>query len=291
MDKATDFAEFSALMLTAMKIWKHDISRPVLDMYFGALELYPLQVVREALNAHVRDPAAGQFYPKPSDLIRQITNVSISDGRPGRDEAWSIALRSLDEGDTVLITEEILGSLFAARPLLDVRDKVAARLAFVETYDRIVGINRAKGKPVHWQVSLGDDKQRRQLAVEEGVRLGRLTSEQAAPHLARIGHETQQATADGLAVVALLAGPTYSDRLKQLSADKETLEALQSDSKHEGATPAEGDLRKRWQELRQGLRGGADRVVEAEKVALDELRQELQAKTDARMGVAEQAKG
>lgn len=59
----------------------------------------------------------------------------IDDGRPPREEAWSIALASLDEEDTVAWTEEITGAITACETLMHSRDKVAARMAFLQAYD------------------------------------------------------------------------------------------------------------------------------------------------------------
>lgn len=203
-----DRHEFNTLLITAMAVYERQITAALGDLFFAALGQYTMDQVREGIARHLQDPAEGKFSPKPADVIRQIQNVLATDGRPGKDEAWSIALKSLDELDTVLVTEEILAALAVAQPLLDMRDKVAARLAFVEAYERQVALSRrGNGKPAKWIVSLGDDKGRRAHAVEEGLRLGRLTEEQAQPHLVRIGQETQRISAEGSAIAGLLAGP------------------------------------------------------------------------------------
>lgn len=203
-----DRKEFNTLLITAMAVYERQITAALGDLFFAALGQYTMDQVREGIARHLQDPVDGKFSPKPADVIRQIQNVLATDGRPGKDEAWSIALKSLDELDTVLVTEEILAALAVAQPLLQMRDKVAARLAFVEAYDRQLAMaRRGMGKAVKWIVSLGDDKGRRVHAVEEGLRQGRLTQDQAEPHLLRIGQETQRISAEGSAIVGLLAGP------------------------------------------------------------------------------------
>lgn len=206
--KTEDRKEFNALLITSMAMYERQVTPLFADMFFAALGQYSIAQVRDGFNRHLQDPAAGKFSPKPADVIGQIAGVKADDGRPGKDAAWAIALQSLDELDTVFVTEEILAALAVARPLLEIRDKVAARLAFVELYEKQVAqARRGNGSAVKWNLSLGDDKGRRQHAVEEGLRLGYITQAQAQPHLLRIGQETQPITADGSAIAGLLAGP------------------------------------------------------------------------------------
>lgn len=223
-----DKPAFTQLIAATMAIYERQMTTAVVDVFFSALGKYDLPTVREALNRHMQDPDAGRFAPKPADLIRQVVTAKASDGRPGRDEAWSIALRAQDETETVLVTEEILGALQVAQPLLEVRDKVAARLAFVEAYDRLVGEKRAAAVPFEWQVSLGTDKSRRVSAIERAKVSGLLPAPRAELLLEDL-RETP-ISADGLAVVALLG----------------------TDRKQGGELSTE-ELRSRWQDLRQSL--------------------------------------
>lgn len=202
-----DKPEFITLLVSAMAIYDKQITKPVADLFFAALGPYSLPQVREGLSNHLQDPVDGKFSPKPADVIRQIQNAAGGDGRPGKDLAWSIAMRSLDDMETVVLTDEILAAREMAMPLLEIRDKVAARLAFVEAYEKQVDMARRAGKPINVIVSLGDDKARRAPAVEDAIRTGLLTQEQASPHLVRIGQETQPISDEGAAIAGLLAGP------------------------------------------------------------------------------------
>ena len=202
-----DQTEFTKLLVGSMAVYDHKITAQIAELYFAALGLYSLEQVREALSRHMQDQSAGKFYPKPADIIGQILDQRANDGRPGKDQAWSIALCSLDDKETVLLTPEILAALDTAKPLLEMRDKVAARMAFVEVYEKLVARARGEGRPVQVTISLGDDKTRRQLAIEDGLRRGMLTSAQAEPHLLRIAQETQPVTAEASAIVGLLTGP------------------------------------------------------------------------------------
>lgn len=235
-----DRKEFNTLLITAMAVYERQITAALGDLFFAALGQYSMDQVRDAMARHLQDPADGKFSPKPADLIRQIEGARSQDKRPGKDQAWSIALRSLDDNETVTVTPEILTALDTARPLLEMRDKVAARMAFVEVYEKLVASKRAAGVPMESTVSFGDDKSRRQIAIEDDMRRGMLTREQAEPYLLRIAQETQPITPEGLAIAGLLAAP-------------------------EGSKPLTNEERqKRLQEVRSQIGKGA-RGVQAEK--------------------------
>lgn len=219
-----DKSEFGKLLAASMSIYERQITTSVVDLFFAAMGQYSLEVVREALSRHLQDPEGGRFAPKPADLIRQIVSAKASDGRPGREEAWSIAQRAMDESETVLVSEEILSALSVARPLLEVRDKVAARLAFVEYYDRLVGDKRASGVPFEWLVSLGEDKNRRAQVIQQAKVAGLLPPAKAQALLEN--HREDGISNDGLAVLALLDGGSKRD-------------------------PEE--MRRKWQELKKGI--------------------------------------
>jgi hypothetical protein len=61
-----------------------------------------------------------------------------------------------------------------ARPILEARDEVGARMAFREAYGRLVDEARRKRIPAAWSASLGFDKERQVLAIEQAVQAGRL---------------------------------------------------------------------------------------------------------------------
>jgi hypothetical protein len=147
-------------------------------LWFRALQPYTLDHVRVGFDAHVRDPQRGRFVPTPADIIAQIEGVAATDGRPGAEEAWAIALRSRDEADTVVWTREIAQAIGIARPILDLGDEVGARMAFREAYGRLVDEARKARAPASWEVSLGFDPKRRDEAVRAAVAEGRLPAEE-----------------------------------------------------------------------------------------------------------------
>lgn len=251
--RTEDKGEFTKLLAATMDVYGRQITASFVDVFFSALTPYTLPVVREALNRHLQDPESGRFPPKPADLIRQVVTAKASDGRPGRDEAWAIAQRSLDESETVVTSEEILEAMAIARPLLEeLNDKVAARMAFVEAYDRIVGVKRASGEKFEWFVSLGDNKERRAPAIKAAQVAGLLSGPKAAALIEM--HSEAPITSDGLAIAGLLGGPAA--KLKP------------------------EDMRSKWQDLRKqiGRKGVDKKKLNLEEIAKAEAELALMAK-------------
>jgi len=98
----------------------------------------------------------------------------LDDGRPSPETAWSMIPR--DEAVTVVMTEDMAQAWGICKPLLDERDQVAARMAFLEAYRGIVMQARDSAIPVHWFPSLGHSKEGREAPLLEAVEKGRLTA-------------------------------------------------------------------------------------------------------------------
>ena len=170
----TDFPAFSGMLDDIWGLKGQALTAGQRAMFFRALSQYGLDAVRAGLDAHVRDPKRGQFLPMPADVIAQIEGMVGQDGRPGAEEAWALALKSTDEADTVVWTVEMAEAWGIARSVFDLGDEVGARMAFKETYLRLVDVSRRQRKPIEWVVSLGFDQARRDPVIAEAVALGRL---------------------------------------------------------------------------------------------------------------------
>jgi hypothetical protein len=84
-----------------------------------------------------------------------------------------------DEYASAVMTEEMADAMRIAKPLLDEGDQVAARMTFKEAYTRIVDANKRNGIKPRWFPSLGHDKEGREPAIAEAVRLGRMGAQHA----------------------------------------------------------------------------------------------------------------
>lgn len=151
-----------------------ELSESAIRVMEADLSAYPEKSVLNALN-RCRKELKGRL-----TLASVLERVEAQDGRPGNEEAWSIALSSADEAETVVWTDEICQALAVAKPLLDVRDKVAARMAFIEKYQSLVTEARERGAPCKWSASIGHDAELRERAISAAVEAGRIGHSQAA---------------------------------------------------------------------------------------------------------------
>ena len=172
--KQADFDAFHAILSDCLLMWGVAPSAGVTAIWFRTLSGYDLGTLSAAFSAHMRDPANGKFEPKPGHIVEQIERMAKLDGRPGPEEAWAISLSARSEDDTVVWTNECAKAWVSAKPVIDMGDEVGARMAFRETYSRLVAEARARFEAASWEVSEGFDKERRRIAVSEAVEAGRI---------------------------------------------------------------------------------------------------------------------
>lgn len=174
-----DKREFAKLLNATAAYYDRKLVPETVAIYWAGLADLTLDQVRGALNVHAQDPQAGQYMPKIADIRRAIES-NRDDGHPGPDEAWAIALPARHESASVVWTDEISRAFFeAAMPLLDEGDKIAARRAFLERYEREVASARRAGAVATWRPSLGTDPRLREEAIDHAQRTGRLGVEHA----------------------------------------------------------------------------------------------------------------
>lgn len=140
-----------------------------------------LKVLLADLSAYSVDHILAALTRCRRELKGRLTIASIveriPDGRPGPNEAWASIPR--DEATTVCWTQETLEAWGIALPLIDAGEIVAARMAFLESYERMVMSARNERRPVKWQLSLGSDLAGRKEVIDDAVRQGRITSAHA----------------------------------------------------------------------------------------------------------------
>jgi len=99
--------------------------------------------------------------------------VLARDGRPGVEEAW--ALIPKDEESSVVWCDEMSSAWGVVAGLYADGDRIGARMAFRDTYSRMVAEAREAGRPVRWWASLGADPAGRERALQMAVSAKRLT--------------------------------------------------------------------------------------------------------------------
>ncbi|CAH0236121.1 hypothetical protein SRABI130_02870 [Pseudomonas sp. Bi130] len=201
---------------------------------------YQVPVVRAALKA-CRLEVKGRL--SMADILQRVQS---SDGRPGKDEAWAIAMTTNDEFETVVLTDEIQLALAAAKPVLDAGDKVGARMAFISAYERLIAQARDDVKPVNWHVSVGFDANRRTAAITKAVQMQRIPRERGRLYLADLS--VAPVTEDGRALAGLITGdvvrptPAVREKLQAVKASMLEMRAATAERKDEMRIEAANEL-------------------------------------------------
>lgn len=171
-----DKHEFASIVRGTAEAYGKEATNNLLKMFWGVLREFDMDQIRGAFTAHVR---CSKFMPAPKEIIDRINGQ-----RPGPDEAWAMVPK--DEGTSAVVTEEMLAAFSVAATLIHEGDRIAARMAFKDAYTRSCEAAMAAGKPIKWVISRGWDKSSLGCVIDEAVRLGRITAQDAAPHLAEI---------------------------------------------------------------------------------------------------------
>ncbi|SES11993.1 hypothetical protein SAMN04487958_107173 [Vreelandella subterranea] len=138
------------------------------------LNAYPFAEIGRAL-ARCRAELHGKL-----TLAAIIERLPSANAHLSGNEAWALALHSTDEQETVVWTPEIARAFAAAKPVLDGRDKVGARMAFLAAYERELAAAKAEARQPEWQVSLGHDPMRREIVLNDAVSAGKLPAPKVA---------------------------------------------------------------------------------------------------------------
>ncbi len=70
--KPSDSAEFFSLISNVYAFYRQDYSDFVGQVWWGAMKVFELAAVRDALGRHAANPDAGQFLPKPADVVKML---------------------------------------------------------------------------------------------------------------------------------------------------------------------------------------------------------------------------
>ena len=187
------------------------------DIFFAALEEYDIATVRAGFTAHVR---SSRFSPTPADIREAIEGAAADDGRPGPEEGWALALTARNEADTVVWTPEVAQAWGVARVVYGEGDEVGARMAFKETYARLVAEARAARRPLRWDVAEGFDPGRKAEAMRIAAGRGRI------PVLTEGQADTLQLPAPSRALAFLPAPEGYDPEAERRGAATAALAAI-----------------------------------------------------------------
>ncbi|MFJ2362484.1 hypothetical protein ACIPIN_01990 [Pseudomonas sp. NPDC087697] len=245
MLSSEDRAQLAGAICATAETLGQTISAAAAELMAEDLAMFPPADIRKALQACRRE-LTGKL-----TLAAILQRVQAADGRPGKDEAWAIALTAGDEIETVVVTAEIQQAMTAAVPILRLGDKVGARMAFMSAYERLVSAARADAVPTTWSVSLGFDPTRRVAAIESAVRMQLITQQAGTQYLADL--RIAPITTDGQAIAGLLTGEVHeaSPKVREKLAEvRQIVEAAKARQDRQRLKKAQADrvdtyLRKR----------------------------------------------
>lgn len=70
--KNADRANFGTLLSSTMQTFNFPVTADVVGIWWGALQYHDFAAIRAAMSAHISDPEAGQWAPKPADIIGRL---------------------------------------------------------------------------------------------------------------------------------------------------------------------------------------------------------------------------
>ena len=167
-----------ALAVTAEICGAREFSRGAAHAVLSELRVYPEVAVLKALERCRRELKGLTL----ADIISRI-----EDGRPGAEEAWAMLPNS--ELESVVWTDEMREAHGVCASLID-EDPIAARMAFRETYTRLVSAARSDRKAVKWGISLGHDTTTRESVIHDAIRKNRITARDAMTMLPDFSSES-----------------------------------------------------------------------------------------------------
>lgn len=192
-----------AMLVAVAEATGASLSPATIQVMMTRLRLYELDAVLSALDRCLLE------CKRPLTMADIVERMQQDDGRPGADEAWALCPKA--EADAAVWTDEMRAAFFVAWPVLAGGDEIAARMAFKQSYDRLVREARDQRKPIAWALSAGQDRDATAQALEKAVELGRIGRGQAAAML--------PALPDNGPIALLLAGGSEQQALRLIASD------------------------------------------------------------------------
>jgi hypothetical protein len=199
-----EIAQAIALITTEYDLTPFSDER--VEMWMQALSNFPAGSVMKSVRSHI---TTNRFKPQLADIVAGCTS-QLDGNWPSADEAWALMPKS--EDDSAMLTNEMAQAMAAAAPLLEMRDKVAARMAFRDAYNRLVERAKIEGRSPQYFPSFGADGQRRVSMLASAVSAKQITLERATQALPEYAPDLVRML--GVKNHPLLAGPSEADRAK-----------------------------------------------------------------------------
>lgn len=161
--------ELAKALIVVAEVIGHELSPAASKMMAGELWGLPSAALSVALKRCQRE-VTGR-------LTLAAILSRVDDGWPEPETAWALALPARNESATVVWTDEIAAAFGVASELLETGDRVAARLAFLESYRPALATARAQKLEPKWWATLGSDPGSRARALLDAAERRRLPTE------------------------------------------------------------------------------------------------------------------
>lgn len=189
------------------------VDGPRREMWWSSLSGYADGILMAAVIRHIK---SSSFDPHLNDILKAC-DAQIDGSWLGADEAWALMPKS--ESDSAMLTDEIAQAMAAASSLIEMGDKIAARMAFKDAYGRLVEQAKIAGRKPRYFPSFGSDAMGRVSVLSSAVQRGQIPLEQALGYQPE--HATEIVKMAGVTNHPLLAAPSEKGKstVKALLAD------------------------------------------------------------------------
>jgi hypothetical protein len=107
-----EMPEFVKLMTGLGMLYGKPMNEFLIDIYWQALQMFTFEAVKTALQTHVQNPDAGQYLPKPADVVRYLEGSSHTQAL----QAWSLvarAIRTIGCYESVVFDDPVIHAVIA----------------------------------------------------------------------------------------------------------------------------------------------------------------------------------
>jgi len=157
--------DFLGVINKTADLYSKNIPSERVSVYWEALKHRTLHDIKTAINRHIQDADRGRFFPLPADVSAQLPNEL--NAWLNANEAWAACPK--DEDQSSAMCDEMSQALFIAQDLINMGDMIAARMAFIEYYNRLMEAAKSEGRKPEWFPSYGFDKEMRYLADRQVI--------------------------------------------------------------------------------------------------------------------------
>lgn len=157
--------DFLKILARTADLYGKTITPEKASIYWDAVKHRTIEDIKTAINRHIQDADRGRFFPLPADISHQLPSELNAWLSPN--EAWAACPK--DESDSAAMCGEMGAALSIAQDLINDGDMIAARMAFIEHYSRLVEEAKQAGAKPEWYPSYGYDKETRYKADKEVV--------------------------------------------------------------------------------------------------------------------------